>query len=160
MSQLWFCKSGNTDSARTRRRNTRASVGCEGGFAGLSLGCCRCCKCLDMSKNVLYLFDSLFTVKDTMLWSVERMTEHYRLALLSVLAGLFVMAGLGSDGAGVETLPRAVRLAILLVLRPAEAAARRIIFMRARGIEVPDYVEPPAPKGRAKSEASGLRSFS
>ena len=95
-----------------------------------------------------------FAKKDTMTWSAEQTTETYRLALLRVLAGLFVMAGMTPGGSVVSTLPRCVRSAILLILRPAEAAARRLIFEKAKSVEVPEYVEPPA-KDRSKSKGKG-----
>jgi len=60
------------------------------------------------------------------------MTEYYRLALLRVLAGLFVSAGITSESQLVDKLPRHVRNAILLVLRPAESAARRLIAAEAQ----------------------------
>jgi len=77
-----------------------------------------------------------------MIWPIERMTEHYRLALLRVVAGLFVSAGMVSDGPLVEKLPRRVRNAILLILRPAESAARRLVAMEARKLEQQKYVAP------------------
>ncbi len=75
------------------------------------------------------------------------MTENYRLALLRVVAGLFVSVGMTTDDAVIEKLPRHVRNAILLILRPAESAARRIVAMVARDEAVPEYVKP-APRKR------------
>jgi len=71
------------------------------------------------------------------------MTEHYRLALLRVVAGLFVSAGFAPGGPVVQTLPRRVRNAVLSVLRPAESAARRLAAVEARKLAVPIYVAPP-----------------
>ena len=88
------------------------------------------------------------------------MKEHYRLALLRVVAGLFVSAGMRSDNAVVKTLPRHVRNAVLLLLRPAESAARRLIDVAARDVDVPDYVAPPKRKrsgAKGKGEARGPR---
>lgn len=93
-------------------------------------------------------------------------------ALKRILAGLFAMAGLarfssplaGEDGSarqgkaeplaepgegsdGRPTLPRYLRLAILRILRPAEAAARRLIIASARGLVV---TSPPARKTAPK----------
>jgi hypothetical protein len=59
--------------------------------------------------------------------------EHDRQALRRILAALVAMAGLGTGNA---TLPRHLRLAVLRLLRPAEAAARRLIIALARGIAV------------------------
>jgi len=70
------------------------------------------------------------------------MTEHCRLALLRVVAGLFVSAGMVADGPLVEKLPRRVRNAILLVLRPAESSARRLIAVEARKMDQVAYVKP------------------
>jgi len=61
-------------------------------------------------------------------------------ALLRVVAVLFVYAGL--DEGGAEALPRRAWRKILRLLRPAESAARRLIVIAARGIEV----EPPKPR--------------
>ena len=55
--------------------------------------------------------------------------DRNRMALLRIVAGLVVMVG---DGLRV---PRQVRLAILAVLRPAEAAMRRLVVIAARGME-------------------------
>jgi hypothetical protein len=54
-------------------------------------------------------------------------------ALKRILATLVAMAGL-SDNAG--TLPRHLHLAVLRLLRPAEAATRRLIIALSRGIVV------------------------
>ncbi len=74
------------------------------------------------------------------------MTENYRLALLRVVAGLFVSAGMASDETIIEKLPRHVRNGILLILRPAESATRRIAAMVARHLDLPEYVKPAARK--------------
>jgi hypothetical protein len=84
--------------------------------------------------------------------------EKHREALKRVLAALVAMAGLGDrqlagtrqsaqvDGSildcllpasGRLTLPRHLHRAVLRLLRPAEAAARRFIIVAARGIEIP-----------------------
>ncbi|MDI6026011.1 hypothetical protein QBK99_07405 [Corticibacterium sp. UT-5YL-CI-8] len=63
------------------------------------------------------------------------------LAMLVAMAGMAVAAGesLGSTGTdvGPKTLPRHLHRAILSLLRPAEAAARRLIILAARGMMVP-----------------------
>ncbi len=82
------------------------------------------------------------------------MTENYRLALLRVVAGLFASAGMGHDAAIIEKLPRHVRNAILLILRPAESAARRIAAIVARDMAVPEYVAPPKRK-RSGNKGTG-----
>jgi hypothetical protein len=74
-------------------------------------------------------------------------------ALKRILAGLFAMAGFGphpevpASGERRRTLPRHFRLAILRLLRPAEAAARRLIIAAARGLVV---ALPPPRKSRPK----------
>jgi hypothetical protein len=74
--------------------------------------------------------------------------ERNRLALTRIVASLVAMAGLAIDpdiaaeGRPRNTLPRHLWIAILRLLRPAEAAARRLIIAAARGIVVP----PPTPR--------------
>ena len=71
----------------------------------------------------------------------ERAIEINRQALERVIAGLFAMAAsilghtwvLGRIPASM-TLPRNVHAAIILILRPAESAVRRLIIIAARGI--------------------------
>ncbi|GAB4355145.1 MAG: hypothetical protein Kow0026_14150 [Oricola sp.] len=71
-----------------------------------------------------------------------------RAALLRIVAVLFVMAGL--DEGGADAVPRRVWRRILRLLRPAEAAARRLIVIAARGIEVE------APKPRPQRPPTGI----
>jgi hypothetical protein len=77
--------------------------------------------------------------------------EMNRAALKRVLGALVATAGLGSAHSplacrpsppqggrlAVATLPRHLHRAVLRVLRPAEAAARRLVIMAARGIVLP-----------------------
>lgn len=60
--------------------------------------------------------------------------EKNREALKRVLAMLVAMAGLDERPV---TLPRHLHRAVLGLLRPAEAAARRLIIVAARGIALP-----------------------
>ena len=74
------------------------------------------------------------------------------LALVRVVAALLAVAGVAAGAVALVILPRAVRRSILLVLRPAESAARRLIVVAARGLEgaVPGRREAPVgviPKG-------------
>jgi hypothetical protein len=69
--------------------------------------------------------------------------EHNRQALKRILAAIVAMAGLAGPGSAVrvggdagKTLPRRLHLAVLRLLRPAEAAARRLIIATARGLAV------------------------
>jgi hypothetical protein len=61
---------------------------------------------------------------------IERNAER----LVAVLTELFVMAGFGRGGTAF--LPRSVCRALLILMRPAESAARRLIIMAARGLVV------------------------
>ncbi len=80
--------------------------------------------------------------------------ERNREALKRVLAVLVAMAGLGRGdlvlhGRGGRTviLPRHLHRAVLGLLRPAEAAARRLIIVAARGLVVAP-LSPRKPKAR------------
>lgn len=81
----------------------------------------------------------------------NRAIETNRQALMRILAALVAMAGLSAAspshlrggspvarGGGDAVLPRRLRNAILRLLRPAEAAARRLVIVAAR-----DVVPPP-----------------
>jgi hypothetical protein len=59
--------------------------------------------------------------------------ERHRDTLKRILAALVALAGLAGGGA---TLPRHLHRAVLRLLRPAEAAARRLIIAQARGLVV------------------------
>ena len=65
--------------------------------------------------------------------------------LLKIVAMIFMTIGLMPGGV-VATLPRRVYYAAQRILRPAESAVRRLIFMRAHGMTVPE------PKSRSRSE--------
>lgn len=80
-------------------------------------------------------------------------------ALQRVLAAIAALAGLAPDAKTI-TLPRAVRLEILRVVRPAESALRRLIVIAARGIKpslqnrpAPDFSRLPQHKNRPASFA-------
>src|SRR5687768_17218988 len=66
--------------------------------------------------------------------------EKNREALKRILSALVAMAGLADGRAG--TLPRHLHRAVLRLLRPAEAATRRLVIVAARGIVIP----PPPPR--------------
>jgi hypothetical protein len=72
--------------------------------------------------------------------------ERNREALLRIVAALFAMIGLTETGA-VERLSRPVYRAVLGVLRPAEAAVRRLIIVASRGIVVKPSPVRRAPAG-------------
>jgi hypothetical protein len=85
--------------------------------------------------------------------------ERNRDALLRIVAVLFAYAGL--DEGGADEVPRRVWRRILRLLRPAEAAARRLIVIAARGIEVkPPKPRPErAPTGIERLQAAGVLIF-
>lgn len=66
----------------------------------------------------------------------ELAIERNREALLRLLAIAVAAAGLVAGGAA-QLLARRLRIELLRVLRPAEAAARRLIWLVARGIALP-----------------------
>src|SRR4051812_21090227 len=72
--------------------------------------------------------------------------ERHRQPLLGIVATLYAMIGL-TDGGKVERLSWPLYRAVLSVLRPAEAAVRRLIVVAARGLVVKPYVPRPAPAG-------------
>jgi len=74
--------------------------------------------------------------------------DRNRDALARIVAVLFAYAGL--DEGGADEVPRRVWRMILRLLRPAESAARRLIVIAARGIEV----KPPKP--RPEKEPTGI----
>ncbi|MEO4001272.1 hypothetical protein [Mesorhizobium sp. CAU 1732] len=79
-------------------------------------------------------------------------------ALRRVLAMLVALAGLGAAQDGRPTLPRHLHRAVLRLLRPVEAAARRLIVIAARGLVV--TLSPARPrKPRPKPVAPLLRSL-
>jgi hypothetical protein len=74
--------------------------------------------------------------------------ERHRQPLLGIVATLYAMIGLTDEGR-VERLSWPLYRAVLAVLRPAEAAVRRLIVVAARGLKVKPYVSRPAPAGLA-----------
>lgn len=86
----------------------------------------------------------------------NRAIEINRTALTRILAALIAMVGLAGGGIPAR-LPRQVYGAALLVLRPAEAAVRRLIVIAARGVVVKPYAVRPMPAGLAMSLGGGTR---
>jgi hypothetical protein len=67
-------------------------------------------------------------------------------ALKSIIEVLFALLGLdGTDAA--SRIPRSLHSAVLGVLRPAESALRRLIFIAARGVVVELAPSRPMPSG-------------
>jgi hypothetical protein len=89
---------------------------------------------------------------DRMDWALA--IERNRLPLLRIVAALFAMIGLGETGV-VARVSRPVYRAVLMVLRPAEAAVRRLIVVAARGMVVAPKAARPAVSGRMISTRKG-----
>lgn len=91
--------------------------------------------------------------------------EKHREALRRILAMLVAMAGLPASPApgggaagpiGGITLPRRLHRALLALLRPAEAAARRLVIVTARGLVVVLPRRKSHPQAPAARKAGGL----
>lgn len=81
--------------------------------------------------------------------------DKHRDALKRVVAMLVAMAGFVEPGAAPASLPRCVHRAVLRLLRPAEAAARRLIVVAAHGLVlVPQHRRPSPRRPAAKSGAA------
>jgi hypothetical protein len=77
-------------------------------------------------------------------------------ALIRIVAALIAIAGLVGSGMATR-LSRPTYRAVLLVLRPAEAAVRRLIVIAARGLTVKPSPARPMPKGLAIAGKAGGR---
>jgi hypothetical protein len=81
--------------------------------------------------------------------------EINQAALARIVAALFAMLGLAEGGVP-ERPPRAVYLAVLRILRPAESAVRRLIVIVARGLTAePLAPARPMPDGLAIARKRG-----
>src|SRR4051794_24465884 len=69
-------------------------------------------------------------------------------ALIRIVAALIAMAGLGGEGVRLR-LERPTYRAVLRVLRPAEAAVRRLIVLAAQGLKAKLPPSRPFPQGLA-----------
>jgi hypothetical protein len=80
-------------------------------------------------------------------------------ALIRIVAALIAMAGPGRDGVR-PRLERPIYRTVLKVLRPAEAAVRRLIVIAAKGLEAKLPPRRPFPQGIALAGTrGGRRSF-
>ncbi len=87
--------------------------------------------------------------------------EDRRQALVGILAALVAMAGLIlrphpevlAEGGPRRTMPRALRNAVLRLLRPAESAARRLVVALAQGLTVTLPPRRPKPLRRRRQFA-------
>jgi hypothetical protein len=85
--------------------------------------------------------------------------ERNREPLLRIVAALFAMIGL-TESRAVERLSRPLYRTVLGVLRPAEAAVRRLIVVAARGLVVKPLRRRPAPAGlKISGKGKGRVSF-
>lgn len=87
--------------------------------------------------------------------------ERHRTALKRVLAALAAMAGFTGPhpearaaGEPRRTLPRHLHRAVLRLLRPAEAAARRLVIAAAKDIEIPPVSSPHRVRGGEVARAA------
>jgi hypothetical protein len=77
-------------------------------------------------------------------------------ALKGIIAALFAMLGLADDTT-VGRIPKSLHSAVLLILRPAESAMRRLIIIAARGLVVKVAPSRPMPKGLKIGKGGGSR---
>jgi hypothetical protein len=88
--------------------------------------------------------------------------EHQRQALLAIVVSLFDMLELAGDAVLVR-LPPHLHRAVLRVLRPAEAAVRRLVVIAARGVVVKPSPPRPMPSmlpaGRRNGNRRAFRLF-
>ena len=78
-------------------------------------------------------------------------------ALNRIIAALFAMLGL-EGGASMGRIPRSLHSDVLLVLRPAESALRRLIVIAGRGLVVKVVPSRPMPKGHMIGKGGAPRS--
>ncbi len=94
----------------------------------------------------------------TMDWdaAIKRHSE----ALNRIVAALFALLGLEGE-ADLGRIPNPLYRSVLLVLRPAESAVRRLIVIAAKGLVVKLAPSRPMPKGTiiGKGDGSRLPSF-
>ncbi|HUQ35757.1 MAG TPA: hypothetical protein VM144_05210 [Aestuariivirga sp.] len=82
--------------------------------------------------------------------------KHNSEALKGIIAALFAMLGL--DGTvTVSRIPKPLHRAVLLVLRPAESAVRRLLVIAARGLVVKVAPSRPMLKGQVIGKGGGSR---
>jgi hypothetical protein len=74
--------------------------------------------------------------------------ERNREALAAIVAALFAVLGLQADAVAAGRISRAVHSNVFRILRPAESALRRLIFIAARGLVVKSRPARPMPKDR------------
>ena len=91
-------------------------------------------------------------------WSLA--IDINRKSLLRIVAGLFVQLGLVPGGALVGTVMRQTHVTIFAVLRPLEAAVRRLIVVQARGMTAPETgARKPSAKRKSGKKGTGIPAF-
>jgi hypothetical protein len=80
--------------------------------------------------------------------------DRNRDVLKRIIAALFALVGL-SAGGSVFTVPRHIHAAVMLVLRPAESAVRRLIVIAAHGLVLKQRASRPLPAGLPAVSAAG-----
>ena len=83
----------------------------------------------------------------------ENAIERNRAALLRIVTVLWFRVGL--DEGGADSVPRHVWRAVLLLLRPAESAVRRLVLITARDIAVSVSLRARPKKAKARSLRPG-----
>jgi len=83
----------------------------------------------------------------------DLVVKHNSEALQGIIAALFAMLG---EATG-SRIPKPLYRAVLLVLRPAESALRRLIIIAARGLVVKVAPSRPMPKGQVIGKGDGSR---
>ena len=83
--------------------------------------------------------------------------ERNRALLLPIIVGLFAKIGL-TEGGMVERLSRPLYRKVLIRLRSAESAVRRLIIVMARNIVVEPRPKRPMPKGLQRSRKGTFQS--
>ena len=73
--------------------------------------------------------------------------KHHSEALKGIVETLFALLGLVGDST-VSRIPKSLHRAVLLVLRPAESAVRRLIVIAARSLVVKPIAPRPKPVGK------------
>lgn len=81
-------------------------------------------------------------------WDWAKAVERNSEKLKPIIAALFAMLGLTESSMMAGRIPRELHRKVLRILRPAEAAVRRLIVIAARGLEVKAPPSRPMAKGQ------------
>lgn len=105
---------------------------------------------LDIFKEAFFFCSMV----DTTPMDFSEAIAQARAALVRIVAALFAMLGL-AEGVALGRISRVRKNAVLRVLRPAEAAVRRLIVAAARGVAARPRRVRPFPKGIRIAAATG-----